>query len=217
MAIRKREKMATIETGILGVTRGKIANVVGAKWKQTNYIRKLTTPANPKSPAQVTQRTKLAGLVRYVKPILAPIIQQFMDPFQKSQSGYNRFIQLNMPYVDEYGDVTDLDLWMSEGQLTCVGDFEISNVGDVCTYTWDPNYGVNGKPTDLVMIATHMYNSPIWYFLSAPVLRSAGTAEITGLGFGISRSYAFLITYSENLSGRLMMVSNNINKELVPA
>jgi hypothetical protein len=209
--------MATIETGILGVTRGKIANVVGAKWKQTNYIRKLTTPSNPKSPAQVVQRTKLAGLVRYVKPILAPIIKQFIDPFQKSQSGYNRFIQMNMENVDEYGDVTDLDVTMSEGQLSQIGNIEITNVGDVCTYTWDPNYGVNGKPADLVMIATHMYNDEHWYFLSAPALRSAGTAEITGQGFGVSRSYAFFITYSENLSGRLMMVAYNVNAELIPS
>ena len=202
--------MATIETGILGVTRGKIANVVGAKWKQTNYIRKLTTPSNPKSPAQVIQRGKLAALVAYVKPIIAPIIQQFVDPFQKSMSGYNWFISQNMSHVSDEFVVDEDYLVVTEGQLTSVGGIQATIVGDVITGDWETRYGVNGKPTDLVFIAGHRDGNPTWSYLSAPVLRSVETADLTLPGADGGHSWITIITYSETASGRLNLVSTNV-------
>jgi hypothetical protein len=208
--------MATIETGILGVTRGKIANVVGAKWKQTNYIRKLTTPANPKSEAQVIQRGKLAALVYFVKPLIAPLIHPFVDPFQKSQSGYNRFIQVNMPFCDEYGITDEQDLIYTEGQLTAINIQGTTNIGDVLTWTWHTEYGINGKPTDLVMIGSHLAGEQTWYWLPTPVLRSEETASMTCIGHGIGTSYAVAITYSETVSGRLLMVSHSVIQKHTP-
>ena len=209
MAIRKQEKVATIETGILGVTRGKIANVVGAKWKQTNYIRKLTTPSNPKSTAQVIQRGKLSALVEYVKPIIAPILHPFVDPYQKSQSGYNRFIQANIGTVNDDGTYDESLFVVTEGQLTSIGGQQATILGDVITFTWETQYGVNGKPTDLVMIGAHKDGSSSWSFLPAPVLRSAETADLTLATAEDGHSWACIVTYSETVNGRLLLVSAN--------
>ena len=209
MAIRKQEKVATIETGILGVTRGKIANVVGAKWKQTNYIRKLTTPSNPKSTAQVIQRGKLSALVEYVKPIIAPILHPFVDPYQKSQSGYNRFIQANIGTVNDDGTYDESLFVVTEGQLTSIGGSQATIVGDVITFTWETRYGVNGKPTDLVMIGAHRDGNSSWSFLPAPVLRSAETADLTLATAEDGHSWACIVTYSETANGRLLLVSAN--------
>ena len=217
MAIRKQEKVATIETGILGVTRGKIANVVGAKWKNVNYIRKLTTPANPKSEAQLIQRAKLSALVYFVKPLIAPILHPFVDPYQKSQSGYNRFIQLNMPFVDETGDINQDDLIYTEGQLTAINIQGATNIGDVMTWTWHAEYGINGKPTDLVMIGSHRAGDQLWNWLPTPVLRSEETASMTCLAHSASTSYACAITYSETVSGRLLMVSKSVVQKHTPS
>jgi hypothetical protein len=201
--------MATIETGILGVTRGKIANVVGAKWKQTNYIRKLTTPANPKSEAQLIQRGKLSALVEYVKPIIAPFLHPFVDPFQKSQSGYNRFIQANIGKVEDNFSYDESMFIITEGQLTSVGGMMATILGDVITFTWETRYGVNGKPTDLVMIGAHKDYNSSWSFLPTPVLRSAETADLTLPGADDGHSWACIITYSETINGRLLLVSAN--------
>lgn len=209
--------MATIETGILGVTRGKIANVVGAKWKNVNYIRKLTTPANPKSEAQLIQRAKLSALVFFVKPLIAPVLHPFVDPYQKNQSGYNRFIQLNMPFVDEYGSVDEDEFIYTEGQLTAINIQGATNIGDAMTWSWNTEYGINGKPTDLVMIGSHREGDQTWYWLPAPVLRSEETASMTCLGHGIGISYAVAITYSETVSGRLIMVAHSVVQKHTPS
>lgn len=183
-----------------------------------------TIPTTPKIPdhyliqeEKLIQQTKLAGLVRYVKPLMTHIIHPFVDPFQKNQNGYIHFLRVNMPNVDEWGDMNDLAVIMTEGQLTSVSNVVSSNVADLVTWTWDPSYGINGKPTDLVMIGTHHYNGSLWYWLSAPVERWVGTASITALHHINQRSFSVIITYSENTSGRLLMVSNSVMVELVPA
>lgn len=59
--------MVKIGGGILGGVSGKVANVVGAKQKGNDYIRAMPqNVANPKTLAQVNQRTKFTLVLRFL-------------------------------------------------------------------------------------------------------------------------------------------------------
>lgn len=63
--------MGKIGRGILGGVSGKVANVVGSRWKGIDYIRaKPLSVANPRTLLQVNQRTKFALVLRFLQPNL---------------------------------------------------------------------------------------------------------------------------------------------------
>ena len=67
--------MGTIKKGILGGFSGKVGNVVGASWRGIEYIRSLPSSVrNPRTEAQVTQRTRIALIGKMMKSIV-PIIR----------------------------------------------------------------------------------------------------------------------------------------------
>lgn len=110
--------MAKIGLGILGGISGKIASVVGGKWKGKNYIRAHVTPANPNTELQIEARTNMklamesakANNEKILKPNFVNIVKG------KSLSAINRFIKLAVT-----GRFFDLDYgntpW-SEGNVT---------------------------------------------------------------------------------------------------
>ena len=86
--------MARIKQGILGGFSGKIANVVGTSWKGIAVIKSQPlSVANPKTAAQVAQRTKLSACVAMLQPILSGVIKPLNDRFAGQMSGYNYSLQ----------------------------------------------------------------------------------------------------------------------------
>lgn len=158
-----------------------------------------TMTTNPNE-TQLIQRNKIAILAAFVKPIIAPF-----HPFVDS----NKFIEANIDKVADDFSYVDEDFIITEGQLTSVGGGFATILNDVITFRWETRYGVNGKPTDLVMIGAHKDGDSSWSFLPAPVLRSAETADLTLPGADVGHSWACIITYSETTNGRVLMVSNN--------
>ena len=62
--------MGKISQGVLGGFSGKVGNVVGGSWKGVDYMRiKPAHVANPRTPAQVGQRTKFSLVLDFLKPM----------------------------------------------------------------------------------------------------------------------------------------------------
>jgi len=110
--------MAIIKSGILGGGSGSVGPVTMGSWKGKDYIRsKPTSVANPKTAAQVGQRTKLSTLVAFAKEILVPVIKPLWDRFAQGMSGYNHFIQQNIAQVSAAGAITYASIRTSIGSL----------------------------------------------------------------------------------------------------
>ena len=90
-----------LHNGILGKGTKKIGNIVGANWKNKNYVRSYVIPANPNSDLQKAQRARFKSNVEFVKGILGQIIQPYVDPFQRAMSGYNYFIKQNIMQFED--------------------------------------------------------------------------------------------------------------------
>jgi len=75
--------MGTIKQGILGGFSGKVGNVVGASWKGIDYIRSLpSSVSNPRTPGQVTQRTKFSMVQSFLTSMI-PVIRVGFKNFER--------------------------------------------------------------------------------------------------------------------------------------
>ena len=190
--------MGIIRSGILSRVSGKVAGVVGAHWKDKSYLREYVIPTNPNTNLQQTQRRMMASVVSFAKPLVGPIFNPFTDKFQKSMSGFNRFIADNISFFNGSYDYDSVIL--TQGKLDGLGALGMSpGTAATVDFSFSTEVSNNGAATDLVMIA--MFDSVAWkwYFLSPLVERSTGVASIpysaTGSGNPL-KAYAFAAQYS---------------------
>jgi len=194
--------MARLRSGILGQLRGKVAGVVGSQWKDKNYIREYVLPANPNTAAQQTQRTKMSDVVAFCKTLVGPIFNAYTDRFQKSMSGFNRFIKSNIAEFDGTPDYSLIKL--TEGKLsspTALTSTYNTGTGETII-NWAVNYGNNGAATDKCFVAIFDSGTGLWYFASTEVIRSAATSVLTlptGLTIGNLESWLVTSKYSNTL------------------
>lgn len=100
--------MAIIKQGILGGFSNKVGSVVGAGWKGIATMRSLPqSVANPRTTAQVANRSTFAQLAVLGSGILPTIIQPLWNRWAKKMSGYNEWLSVNKKLLDKLGSVVD--------------------------------------------------------------------------------------------------------------
>jgi len=110
--------MGKISRGILGGFSGRVANVVGSSWKGIAYMKSLPlSVANPRTAAQVAQRSLFANAAVFAKNILVDAIKPLWDRFAQKQSGYNAFIQANIDLFIGETPNPAVNLIFSQGQM----------------------------------------------------------------------------------------------------
>ena len=98
--------MGVIKQGILGGFSGKVSNVVGTSWKGIAVMKALPlSVANPRTAAQVAQRTKMASCVAMLQPILSQVIKPLNDRFAGKMSGFNYALQASISAFNAAGDL----------------------------------------------------------------------------------------------------------------
>lgn len=94
---------------------GKVGQTVGAKWKNKPTIRTYSTPANPKTEAQMTVRSAFSQITKFVA-LFADNIKYRTALDVSGMSVRNAIIKLNKSMI-ESGTVTLKDLLISKGGL----------------------------------------------------------------------------------------------------
>jgi hypothetical protein len=199
--------MAKIQAGILSNVRGAVAGVVGGVWKGKNYVRARVTPANPNSAAQQLQRGKMASCVAFAKLILGPILQPYVDPFQKTMSAFNWFVKKNIALFTETPDYSTITI--SEGTLfpATIADAEPST--DIVTLTLETSTGSNGLATDMITAVVRDAATGRVFTAGTPVARSVGTLVVACPGFtSESDGMAWAVTYRLDGS-KVVLVGNS--------
>lgn len=113
--------MATGKQGILGALSGKVANVVCSSWKGVAVFKSLpASVANPRTAAQIAQRTKMANVVAVATKINTSVIKPLWDRFQTQQSGYNAFVQRNLGLFEDVFPSPPEALLTSYGKMVAV-------------------------------------------------------------------------------------------------
>jgi hypothetical protein len=153
--------MGKIGRGILGGVSGKVANVVGSRWKGIDYIRaKPQSVANPRTLAQVNQRTKFALVLRFLQPNLNFIRVGYKNyAVKKSQFNSAMSYVLNnaITGVSPSFDIDYSLALLTRGNLTGALNpvFDLSTAGQV-QFSWDDNSNEGSAlATDKVMVVAY--------------------------------------------------------------
>jgi hypothetical protein len=153
--------MGKIGRGILGGVSGKVANVVGSRWKGIDYIRaKPQSVANPRTLAQVNQRTKFALVLRFLQPNLNFIRVGYKNyAVKKSQFNSAMSYVLNnaITGVSPSFDIDYSLALLTRGNLTGALNpvFDLSTAGQV-QFSWDDNSNEGSAlATDRVMVVAY--------------------------------------------------------------
>jgi len=172
--------MGVIKRGILGGFANKVANVVGSSWKGIAVIKSLPlSVANPRTAAQVAQRSLMSFAVEFAKQSLVAI-KLLNDRFAQAMSGYNLFIQRNIALFTTIVPSDVSQLILSQGNLekpeTLAG--VASKGAETLTITWDTVPVGNGFATDGIIIVVQMQESKEIY-TSTSAIRSDGSVVIS--------------------------------------
>jgi len=178
--------MARLSQGILGGVLGKIGNVVGSSWKGIPVIKsKPLSVANPRTTAQVAQRTKMANVVAFAQAILASIIKPLNDRFAQQASGFNDFVRRNIALFTNVTPSPAANLQISSGQMEQVDpDSAVCNAGDAfVTVSFPTSFSDAFSASDDLVYAVVMNATTGQIgFNGGSVIRSAGEIIVSRLG-----------------------------------
>ncbi|HOV36882.1 MAG TPA: DUF6266 family protein [Dysgonamonadaceae bacterium] len=175
--------MGTIKQGILGGFSGKVGTVVGGSWKGISYMRSLAQNVkNPRTDAQMTQRSKFALTLAFLKPITNYVRVGF-KPYATKQTAFNAAMSYIVANAvsGEYPNHT-LDfakVLVSRGSLFPVENASAEADAGKITISWTDNSGISDAlPTDVAMPLVFNPLKVEAVFSTSAAARADGMAEI---------------------------------------
>jgi hypothetical protein len=202
--------MGIIEGGITGNVSGKVAGVVFSEARgrsgKVNTVRQKVRPSNPRSPAQIIQRTKLEDSVAIVRALGASAYKADWDRSIGQLAGFQSFTSvLIRAMTDAY--LLEEPPSISLGTLPAFASLAAAasaTAGEV-DFTWTAATEEPGATTDQLNVAaipaaqTDRSPTPAIYFKNVAA-RSAATGTITGLTSGDAY---ILIAWGQNSDGTM--------------
>lgn len=176
--------MGTIKQGILGGFSGKVGTVIGGNWKGISYMRsQAQSVKNPRTDGQLSQRSKFALALSFLKP-MTDIVRTGFKLYANKQTAFNAAMSYTLANAIS-GDYPDYQLnfdsaLISRGSLTSATNGAATAVGGNVTITWDDNTGVGtAKATDKALIAVLNADKGEAVTVSAGEARSTVTQTVS--------------------------------------
>ena len=148
--------MGKIKQGILGGFSGKVAGIIGSSWKGIATIRSMPmSVANPRTTAQVNQRTKFKAITILASSILGSTIKPLWDRFAVKMSGYNSFVKANANYFNADGSRNFGTLVLANGKMDApifLQGLEVDAVGAATVVFSGAVSDAYGQAGDIVFI-----------------------------------------------------------------
>lgn len=176
--------MGKIKQGLLGPLSGKVGNVIGASWRGINYLR--IVPANvndPKTEAQVNQRSKFVVVLRFIQPLLSFIRLGFRS-FASRMSAYNAAMSYNLKNAVT-GDFPLMQIDYSRAAVSRGNLRDVPSVDAVSTeprtllVTWEDNSGIgNAREDDQAMVVVFNQERMDVYYRLRVATRADGMVEL---------------------------------------
>ncbi|MGQ7868967.1 DUF6266 family protein [Sunxiuqinia sp. sy24] len=199
--------MGTIKQGILGGFSGKVGTVIGGSWKGIDYMRSIpASVANPRTAAQVDQRTKFTTALNFLQPLTSFIRVGFKD-YAVKMSAFNAAMAYTIRNAvtgvyPEYG-ISYADALVSRGSLTgALNPTVAAPTPEQIDFSWVNNSGEgNALATDKVLLV--VYNSVKDQALTVigGSTRSSGSQSVNVPAvFAGDALYCFIAFQNENQS-----------------
>jgi hypothetical protein len=177
--------MGKISQGILGGVSGKVGNVVGGSWKGIDYLRILpASVANPRTPAQMDQRSKFITVINFLQPIKDFIRVGFKN-YAVKMTQFNSAMSYNVKnaIAGTYPDYT-IDYpnaLVSRGGLApALNGAASSTVAGLVSFEWDDNSGDgNAESSDKALLVVYNPAKNEAVFILDGANRITGVQEVT--------------------------------------
>ncbi|MCO6473709.1 MAG: hypothetical protein J5I57_08265 [Melioribacteraceae bacterium] len=209
--------MGRILNGILGGVSGKVSGVVGSKWKDIKYLRAYAVPANPDTPDQQIQRSRMRSIVAIARQLIGTLIQPYWNPFYSSMSGFNAFVKYNIMHLTSNDYYLSTDNQMARGNLLGVADFSATyntSTGEVAATWVDNSNGSTGLITDNAFFVVAKKDGTILLTDSGSETRGS---EAYGLSVPTGLSASDLIVYLFYFRGTGSAVQVSDSSAVVPS
>ncbi len=175
--------MGTIKQGILGGFSGKVGTVVGGSWKGISYMRsQAQSVKNPRTEGQVSQRSKFALTLAFLKPITA-YVRTGYKTYASKQTEFNAAMSyiVKNAIVGDYPDymIDYSQVLVSRGTLTPADNAAAAATDGKFTFSWDDNSATgSAQATDLAMPLVFNKDKGIAVFSTAAATRAEGTVDV---------------------------------------
>lgn len=176
--------MGTIKQGILGGFSGKVGTVIGGSWKGISYMRsQAQSVKNPRTDGQLSQRSKFALALDFLKP-LTDVVRTGFKLYANKQTAFNAAMSYTLANAIS-GDYPDYELnfasaLISRGSLTSATNGAATSANGSVTVTWGDNTGVGtAKATDKALIAVLNADKGEAVTVSAGEARSTVTQTVS--------------------------------------
>lgn len=192
--------MARIRQGILGPVSGSVGTIVGASWKDIDYIRsKSSRPRGEPTPAQLDNQLKFSVLMSFISTMTELVNQTFskyaVDMSESNAAfayNYRNAISGTSPnYVIDYGNAL-----VSRGDLANATGVAATVTGGQLHFTWTDNTGLGlAAATDKAVLVAYCKNYDLTVYSIGAAVRStqAGTLDVANFnGFSVETWIAFL-------------------------
>lgn len=211
--------MGTIKQGILGGFSGKVGTVIGGSWKGIQYMRSLATNVkNPRTEKQMSQRSKFAITLEFLKPI-TPYVRVGFKNYANKQTAFNAGMSYNVANAIS-GDYPDFSFdfskaLVSRGSLTPAENGAVAVTTEKVTITWNDNSLIgNASATDLAMPLIINSDKGEAVFSTASAPRSAATTELNipadWIGDNVHAYLAFASEDGKNISNSIYLGQDTI-------
>lgn len=134
--------------------------MVGSSWKGVDYIRSLpTTVRNPRTPKQVTQRSKFSVVIQFVRSILPVVQQGFKNEAGSGSSAYNEAVSHNLRHATK-GEFPDIEIdfpkvMISKGNLVGANGVVSGCTDGMINIGWNDDERHNAKIDDRTVIVAY--------------------------------------------------------------
>ena len=205
--------MGTIKQGILGGFSGKVGNIVGASWRGIDYIRSMPASVrNPRTVAQVSQRTRFALIGKMLKTFVPVIRVGFAGSTGTGKSAFSVAMSYNVKNaVSGLSPDFEIDfplVKLTSGELYGAGNAAATSGAGSLSFVWDSDLLNNAAATDkvILMAYNHMLNESAYDVDAATRADGSGSLAVPPTWDG-EQVDTYLALYSAD--GKL--ISNSVH------
>ena len=192
--------MARLRQGILGPVSGSVGTIVGANWKDIDYIRsKSSRPKGDLTPDQLDNQYKFSAVINFVST-MTELLQQTFSKYAVGMSKSNAAFSYN--YLNALtGSSPDYSIdyakaLVSRGDLMNAAGITATITNKAVHFTWTDNTGLGmAAATDKAILVAFCknYNLTIYSIGSATRSTKAAVLDVSNFnGFAVETWIAFL-------------------------
>jgi len=178
----------------MGGIRGKVGGVVGGQWKDKHYIREYIKPINPNTAAQQTQRSAFGYAVAFLRPLVGPVGNVYMDPLLKSMSWFNWAIKNNIAVIGDSPTYAGIKLSAGKCFPAAITDFTNDHLDGEANIQYSAALGNTGLITDKVFAVIYNEDTGLWGVASAEETRADSPMMVTIASSANDHLHVWLIT-----------------------